>query len=202
MDQRDQQHLFDICAFMKNVAGFEYVSMVRTENALDSLPNDPRCRFFKPVNSVFASRIELVYDDDDGDNTAEQSKWAPGWYSFVESEQYCVDDYSMRGLLFLDFNQGSLADASDNRFRSGEWCSSSNADTRRAIPRWDRISADYAGIHVSPSASSNSLFYGWDVETVAVWNPACVSLALYVSNAGKPWVYDVGSSSSSIRTIQ
>jgi hypothetical protein len=58
------------------------------------------------------------------------------------------------------------------------------------VPHWQKVSENYAGIHVRMSGKHRDVFPAWDVETVCVWDPTAVKDVYWFQNTGEPWEYD------------
>jgi hypothetical protein len=142
---------------------------------------------FKPLGSLFFSKIgESWMDNDDETHCV-----APEWYNFVMSEELRLDEYSKCHLMFAKFDTTELVENSDNRFcANGPF--RNELSSFISVPNWSRLTTSFAGIHVDPSVSANSdVFFGWDVDTVAIWNAHVLTSVRVFSNSGTAWTYEV-----------
>ncbi len=160
--------------------GFEYCSMVSTLS-LDAFKSPPVMRnafSSKPTAPTLScSRIQAC----DGG-------FVPDWYLFVVSEEFNVDEYSQKDLLFVKADSSRLVTESDPRFRkSGAW-----RQETQYMPtiRWPKVAAVCAGITVDPTKFEVcDVFSMWDVDTLAVWDGSCITATRAFRNTGK-WLYE------------
>jgi hypothetical protein len=145
----------------------------------------------KPAKGVYFSKITETYPEDQEDE--DQELLATQWYNFVIDSDYNVAMYASRGLLFAKFDETRLTSNSDPRFKvGGDFRLKQEVQYFPALPRWNAVGAEYAGIHVDPCVDSASdIFPAWDVDTVCIWDATVVTELRWFENAGTPWTYDV-----------
>ena len=108
----------------------------------------------------------------------------PEWYTWVTWEDFKVETYAKRGLLFASFH--------DEKLVTQKTAEQSYTERRYGADfiDWQAIQAQgFSGIVVD--SPCGPLWGGWDVSTVAVWSPEAISLVQAVPNAGKEWAYDL-----------
>ena len=167
--------------------GFEYGCMA-AGTSLDLIssytPTKMTNSILKPcAPALHCSRIN---DWTDGDQTAEH---VLDWYNFVTSEDFQVSTYAARPLVFIKADMSKIAQVNDNRFRS-EW---RKTIATMPVVRWTEVGSVFAGIRVHPvecyKHKVNDLFSMWDVDTLVVWDAACVTEVRAFRNAGE-WLYE------------
>jgi hypothetical protein len=163
-------------------AGFEYCAMVstlsldayRTPQAMANVVS------LKPATPTLAcSRIQ---ECDGG--------MVPEWYLFVVGEDFRVDEYSRRDLLFVKTDPSRLVTESDPRFgKNGAWRMEEEGSRYMPTIRWPSVVAACAGITVDPAKFEvRDVFPAWDVDTLAVWDSSCITDAMAFRNVGE-WLY-------------
>ena len=110
-------------------------------------------------------------DEDEGEELL-----AVAWYNFIVFEGYHVSEYASTGLLFAKFDNTRLTSNSNPRFKvGGDFRLKQEVQYFPALPRWNAVGAEYAGIHVDPCVDSASdIFPAWDVDTVCIWDATAV----------------------------
>ena len=192
-------NIFDICKRMKE-EGFEYGSMTEESclKELGSGQHQLRSSNFKPANGVPFSKITKSYpdiDEEDEDEDEDEELLAIAWYNFIVFEGYHVSEYASTGLLFAKFDNTRLTSNSDPRFQvGGAFRLKTEQEYFSALPHWNAVGAQYAGIHVDPRVDSASdIFREWGVDTVCIWDATAVTEQRWFENAGTPWTYNVPS---------
>ena len=183
-------NMSDICKKMKT-EGFDFCSLA-TCHALQhmvdpKLSNQPKLEgSVKPGQCTWFSPIQPMWSGDDEEYS--KDVWGTAWSEWLREEDYEVEEYSRKDLLFAKFTKGRLANGADQRFKkAGEF-----RDERGYfhVPRWGKVASQYGGIHVDLS-TNNDVFPGWDIETVCVWDPTVFTEIQWFPNSGKPWEYEV-----------
>jgi hypothetical protein len=161
--------------------GFEYCAMVTTLSldAYSGMCSMGKPPSMKPRGSVLnCSRLETV---DDTNETV------PQWFMFVEGEDFHKEDYSRRHLIFVRIDPSRVANESNTRFcLGGDW--RYETDFMPMI-HWQSVAAEFDGITVDPARfDARSVFPMWDVDTLSIWDRACITHARAFKNAGE-WMY-------------
>lgn len=166
--------------------GFDYATLFKGPTPFG--PFDVKSVGFKPVGSLFFSKIGESWMDGDDDET---TCVAPEWCNWIRSEEFRVDDYAMRDLMFAKFDPTELVESSDCRFNeNGPF--RSDLDGFLSVPHWSRLTTSFSGIHVDPSLDTNrEVFHAWEVDTVAVWNANVITSVRVFRNSGTSWTYEV-----------
>ena len=141
-----------------------------------------------PAKALYFSRIESPYADDEGSGSDTTECLSLGWHDWLMDEDFRVEEYSTRPLVFAKFDMSRLTSEADTRFaKNGVW----HHETRwLPVPHWQKVSENYAGIHVRMSGKHRDVFPTWDVETVCVWDPTAVKEVYWFQNTGEPWEYN------------
>lgn len=198
-------NIFDICREMK-AEGFKYGSLENGSclKELGRASGQLQSFHFKPAYGVYFSKITETYPEDREDD--DHGLLATDWYNFVIDQDYNVPMYASRGLLFAKFDETRLTSNSDPRFKvGGDFRLKQEVQYFPALPRWNAVGAEYAGIRVDPYVNSApdmfhsdpcvdsaaDIFPAWDVDTVCIWDATVVTELRWFENAGTPWTYDV-----------
>lgn len=129
------------------------------------------------------SKIEKTYEDSDGEELAgDNFNLTLAWVKFVKEGQYLVPLYAMRDLVFVKVDHSRLITESDPLFNSA-----AAGERSRGID-WSTIASMYDGITVD-TRKEVKRFEGWDVDSLCLWDRACVKDVIYFKNAGIPWQY-------------
>lgn len=174
--------LNEICSEMKAL-GFEYGSFVNplytSYNFTPHIQSRERA-FFKPLGKVlWFSRIT---ETDTTELTLEWKEW-------VQMEDFEVEEYEHRGLLFAKVDTGRITTESHLSFgKGGAW--RQETAWMPAI-KWHKVASEFAGITVCPAKlKQGNLFSTWDVDTLAVWDPSCITETRTFNNSGAKWTYN------------
>jgi hypothetical protein len=177
-------NIFQLSASMQ-AKGFEYATMFKGSTPFG--PFRVKSIGHKPVGSLFFSKIRESWMNEDDETPCV----APDWCNWVRFEEFHVDDYSMRYLMFAKFDPQQLVYNTNNLFnKNGPFRCDYNEII--SIPNWGRLTNSFSGIHVDPCLDSNSEIFGnWDVDTVAIWNAYAFTDVRVFRNSGIPWTYEV-----------
>ena len=167
--------------------GFEYGCMANDTSIAFIASYNPA----EMTNSILkpcapALHCSRINDFIDGDQTTEK---VLEWYDFVTSQDFRVSTYSARPLVFVKVDMSKIAQVTDERFKS-EW---QKTVATTPVVRWTDVGNEFAGIKVDPAEcykhKVHKLFPMWDVDTLVVWDAACVTEVRAFRNAGE-WVYE------------
>ncbi len=186
--------LRDVCiAAMEH--GYEYGALVKSP-VLEYHHPEPHTMgrdFTKPFGNVLWCSKIAEYEDEEEPNGVNVTLEWPHW---VISEDFHVEDYAFRSILFVKVDPTNLTNESHANFRrGGEW----RLEIMRNIPAidWPKIAESHKGITVSPSKAYvtqgkrlENLFSAWDCETLALWDTSCVTETMVFHNAGAKWTYN------------
>ena len=128
----------------------------------------------KPLGNVlWFSRISVT---ETVETTLEWKKW-------IEMEDFDVEHYEYRGLLFAKVDSGMITNETHPALQTdGEW---RNEDEWISMINWEGEASQHAGISVRQSR----IFFTWDVDTNAVWDPNCITETRAFYNTGVKWTY-------------
>jgi hypothetical protein len=176
--------IFQVSASMQ-AEGFDYATFFNGPTPFGPFQVDSVG--YRPFGSLFFSKIgESWMDDDDATPCV-----APEYYDWMRSEEFGLPEHSQQHLMFAEFDTTELVEYSDNRFGV-------NGPFRKelasflSVPHWPVLTTFFSGIHVDPSVSANSdVFFGWEVDTVAIWNASVLTRVRVFHNSGTPWTYEV-----------
>jgi len=185
--------LRDICIAAKE-EGFEYGTMVNSP-VLEYHHPEP-CTlgksFTKPLGNVLWCSKIMEYEDEEEPNGVAVTL---AWSDWVISEDFHVEEYASRSVLFVKVNPTNLTNESHANFKTGgEW----RIENKWMIPTidWPKIAQSYMGITVSPSKAYvtqgkclQNLFSTWDCETLALWDTSCVTETMVFHNTGAKWTF-------------
>ena len=178
--------IFEVCERMQ-AEGYEWGSMTYPDafSSMTLRPHDLSSALLKPMDptkTLYFSRVMPTYVDDD----SEEEGVSLDWHSWLVGEDYMLEEYSMRPLLFAKFETPRLASASDDRFVKGGAWHRTNTNWL-PTPDWQKVADNYAGIRVN---GNSDIFPTWDVDTVCIWDPEVVISVCWFPNAGEPWMYE------------
>ena len=143
-----------------------------------------------PAKALYFSRIEPAYVDEESEGSGSDTteRLSLEWYNWLMGEDFRVEEYSTRSLVFAKFDMSRLTSEADSRFgKNGEW----HRESRwQPVPHWQKVSENYAGIHVQMSGKHRDVFPMWDVETVCVWDPTAIKEVYWFRATGEPWEYN------------
>jgi hypothetical protein len=168
-------NLNEVCREMKTL-GFEYGSLVKNpKRSFVFIPHAIGMASLKPLGNVlWFSRITVTETDE---ATLEWKEW-------IEMEDFDVECYEYRDLLFAKVDPGRIANETHPALQAGgEW---RHEEEWISMVNWEGVAAQYAGISVRQSR----LFPTWDVDTLAVWDPSsCITETRTFCNTGAKWTY-------------
>jgi hypothetical protein len=190
--------IFELSARMEPL-GFQFGAMIglepfrRTDGSRSKLKNS----FFKPEDAMYFSKIQDAYpEDDDAGHAAPKTLKTLGRYNWIMDEDFRVEKYSMKDLLFAKFDESKLVSSASERFVKGgdfhvvETHGRSSWELTR--PDWQKVGTEYGGIHVDRcNTGLTHVFDDWFFETVAIWDLEVLTDVQWFRNAGKPWTYEV-----------
>ena len=171
--------LNEICCEMKAL-GFEYGSFVNPRyTTFEFIPQIQELTSIKPMGKVlWFSRI----------TETDSRELTLGWKEWIEMEDFELEEYGRRGLLFVKVDSKLITSESHPSLgKEGKW-----RHEGKWMPeiKWQEIASEFAGISVCPSKPTrDNLFSSWDVDTIAIWDPCCIVEARAFNNTGAKWTY-------------
>lgn len=144
---------------------------------------------------MWFSKIRETYEDSDSEEL-ETPALSLAWALFVRQQDLDKEMYAMRDLIFVKADDACLITESDPLFRpavAGQKCCllRHGIDWPDIASRYDGITVDVAkasGNKRSWQSSVNPFGY-WDIDSLCLWNSACVTEMTLFKNAGTPWRY-------------
>ena len=159
--------LNELCEIMYS-EGYRFASLSENPPVMCDMEDDT-----KPAPAWYFS--EIVWGEE----------CSLSWAEWCKYEKFYVGLYSAKPICFAKFDASKLA--SDETDMS-KYCVSNSV----GYYKWNQVRADgYDGIFAMDSTHSNwiSASGGWDVPTIAIWNPeGCVYDVKRFQNAGE-WEY-------------
>ena len=167
-------NLNEVCREMRAL-GFEYGSLVKhPKRSFAFIQHAIGKASLKPLGNVlWFSRISVT---ETVETTLEWKKW-------IEMEDFDVNHYEYRSLLFAKVDPEMITNETHPALQTdGEW---RHEDEWISMINWEGVASQYAGISVCQSR----LFSTWDVDTLAVWDPNCITETRAFYNTGVKWTY-------------
>ena len=155
--------------------GFEYGSFVNPRyTTFEFIPQIQELTSIKPMGKVLW--FSCITETDSRELTL-------GWKEWIEMEDFELEEYEKRGLLFVKVDSNMITNESHPSLgKKGKW--RHQGKWMQEI-KWHDIASEFAGITIIP----NKLFSLWDVDTLAIWDPCCISESRAFNNAGAKWTY-------------
>ena len=149
----------------------------------------------KPEDALYFSKIDVSwhsvteYDDIPEDSTEGMAKTLQ-WQDWLMCQDFDVDFYKNKGLLFAKFDDSKIIRNSSERFAKNGDCHLNNG--LFSYPNWHKVGARYDGIIVDRGNTGvNNIFLSWDVDTVCIWRADVITELRWFENSGEDWTYDV-----------
>ena len=162
----------NVCSTMLQ-QGFEYGCMAQDTSLAFLVPTHPSKMagsILKPhAPALHCSRVneEPVLD----------------WHNFVNAYDFQISTYAARPLVFIKADMSRIADTTDHRFKA-EW----RRETEyMPLVNWTKVASTFSGIKVD--LTTDPLFPMWDVDTLVVWDAACITDVRAFRNVGE-WLYE------------
>lgn len=122
------------------------------------------------------------------------SRFMLEWVMWVQREEFHEDWYGMKDILFVKIDKKRIITESHDGFKregmyilpGGRW--PVKIDWRAVGQKFDGITVDMDKAQELRNIPK-AMFYGWDVNTLALWNRECVTEVKMFKNAGRMWEY-------------
>jgi len=120
----------------------------------------------------------------------------PEWYSWIEANDYEVDSYGQRDIIFIKVRgqHADVIDDSDRAFTDKRYASGTDV-AGRTVTNWNSIrAARYRGAVIDdPHAECWGRNASWDVATAVIWDKECTLLktdAIVFKASGNSFEYE------------
>jgi len=146
-------------------------------------------------NAMYFSKLYLneIYDEDTDEVKGKEC--VPEWYTWVKAEDFYVDSYGQRDIMFIKVNGKSrdVIDDSEGAFTNRTYSSGTDF-VGRTRTNWNSIHADgYNGAVIDePHDKCWGRNASWDVATAVIWNKKCTLLkngAMVFKASGNSYEY-------------
>lgn len=178
------ERLQELCARMYN-EGYNYASFQDVKDTTILL-EPPINEGAKPNKGLYFSKLKLFNKDLGLSNSSSRMKSRssdqfvyPEWYNFLKNEDYSVDVYEKKGIIFAKINEGKL-----KNIKEIKPVNASGLDRFNFVPfyNWGTVK-DECGIIVNDQKFIREK--GWDIEQCIIWNTSCIDDYKIFSNTGK-----------------
>jgi len=193
--------LADICTAMyygnvtaENPDGirYQYATFSRQQSlAQFSNQSGSLKRFLKPTGDLlWSSKLVDAYsmDDEDDEEVLKTpdglTKKVPEWYQWVTCNEFHVPEYGSKNLIFIDVKYTKIVSQHHSGFvNRGSFTSGFLTD-------WAKVGCEFDGLLVDTMQPDGARFGNYDVNTLVIWNPACVISSSCFQHDGKSlWTY-------------
>ena len=120
----------------------------------------------------------------------------PEWYCWIEANNYDVDSYGQRDIIFIKVSgwQSDVIDDSDRAFTDEKYASDTDV-AGRTVTNWNSIrAAGFCGAVIdNPRDECWGRNASWDVPTVVIWDKECTLLkndAIVFKASGNSFEYE------------
>lgn len=176
--------LQELCAKMYS-EGYNYASFQDIKGG-DILLKVPVNEGAKPDKGLYFSKLKMFNKDMGLSNSSARAKSRssdefvyPEWYNYVKKEDFSVDDYEKKGIIFAKIDESKLKNVKDMKP-----ITASGFDRFSIVPlyNWGEVN-DKCGIIVNDKRFIREK--GWDIEQCVIWNTDCLRHYKVFSNTGK-----------------
>jgi hypothetical protein len=175
--------LQELCAKMYS-EGYNYASFQDIKGG-DILLETPIKEGAKPDKGLYFSKLKMFNKDMGLSDSSARARSRssdqfvyPEWYQYVKNEDFSVDAYEKKGIIFAKIDESKLKNVKDMKP-----ITASGFDRFSVVPLYNWGEVKECGIIVNDKRFIREK--GWDIEQCVIWNADCLHDYKVFSNTGK-----------------